>query len=464
MCGIYGYLGNRSNAAQTVIEGLRRLEYRGYDSWGVAAVAGGYFDLTRRTGPVDVTDITLPKGSAALGHTRWATHGDITVHNAHPHLDCSGGLALVHNGIVENAESLRQPLIAAGHTFHSETDSEVIVHLIEQERHHGPSLHHAVLAAFRQLQGINGIAILDRTGDCIVAATSGSPLVVALNNGEAHIASDPSALQSANSSIIVLEDGQLAIVERSNVRVMDMQLGSWVTPHILPSQVSNVSKPLKPGEHWMWREICEQPRLLRLLADDAAAESLALAQAIRNATSVTCVGCGTAYHASLYGRYALASAGERSHAVPGSEFAFLADAAGPGGVLIALSQSGETIDVLDAVHYAHHQGATVIALVNAHWSTLARVADKVIRLRAGPEQCVLATKSFLAKIAIITLIEAALRNDLTSGQHILRDAASHIESILTSVFQEHITDLASHMASQEHLYCLGRGRSTAIAL
>ncbi len=465
MCGIYGYLGNHNNAAHTVIEGLRRLEYRGYDSWGVAAVAEGRFTLARHIGPVNITDITtVPTGCAALGHTRWATHGGITVHNAHPHLDCSGDLALVHNGIVENAETLRQPLIAAGHVFHSETDSEIIVHLIEQERHHAPSLHHAVLAAFRQLQGVNGIAILDRTGDYIVAATSGSPLVITLSNGEAHIASDPSALQGADPPIIVLEDGQLAIMERSSVRVMDMQLGSWVTPRTLPRQASNVSEPLQPGEHWMWREICEQPRLLRHLADDIATEASALAHAIRDASSVTWVGCGTAYHAALYGRYALASTGERSHAVPGSEFAFLADAVDPGGILIALSQSGETIDVLDAVHYAHHQGASVIALVNASWSTLARVADSVIRLRAGPEQCVLATKSFLAKIAIITLIEAALSNDLSAGQQALHDAASHIESILTPAFQKHMVDLASHVATQEHLYCLGRGRSTAIAL
>jgi glucosamine--fructose-6-phosphate aminotransferase (isomerizing) len=395
-----------------------------------------------------------------LGHTRWATHGGVTEANAHPHVDCSGRLALVHNGIVENAAALRRQLQARGHALKSDTDTEAVVHLIEEELRTAPSLHHAVLAAFRQLDGVNGIAVLDATDGTLVAATSGSPLVIAMGEGEAHLASDPAVLHGVAERLVLLDDGHLAIIEPNRLRVLNMALGSWVQPRTLPAESVTAEITLAEGEHWMWREIAEQPRLLRLLAEDAVADAAILAQAIRVATSVTWVGCGTAYHAALYGRYVLAQAGERSHAVPGSEFSYLADAVGTGGLLLALSQSGETIDILDALRVAHARGAHVTALVNAGWSTLARLADDCVRLRAGPERCVLATKSFLAKLAVITLVEAVVRGNLAAGQQALRDAAATIETILAPAYQQRVLALAC----SEHMFCLGRGRSTAIAL
>ena len=464
MCGIYGYVGARSDASALVIAGLRRLEYRGYDSWGVAGIQAGQVQLARRTGRVDATGVALPAGSAALGHTRWATHGGVTEANAHPHVDCTGRLALVHNGIVENAADLRRQLLARGHRLCSDTDTEAVVHLIEEELSSAPSLHHAVLAAFRQLDGVNGIAVLDATDGALVAATSGSPLVVAMGEGEAYLSSDPSAFQGSGERVVLLEDGHLAIIAPDRIQVLNMALGAWVQPRTLPVETSTADVPLAVGEHWMWRELSEQPRLLRLLAGDAVSDALTLAGAIRLATSVTWVGCGTAYHAALYGRYVLAQAGERSHAVPGSEFAYLAEAVGPAGLLLALSQSGETIDVLDALRVAHARGARVTALVNAGWSTLARLADDCVRLRAGPERCVLATKSFLAKLAVITLVEAALRGDVAAGQAALRDAAAMIDTMLAPDYQQGVADLALRLAGSEHMFCLGRGRSTAIAL
>jgi glucosamine--fructose-6-phosphate aminotransferase (isomerizing) len=339
-----------------------------------------------------------------------------------------------------------------------------VAHLIEEELGAAPSLHHAVLAAFRQLEGVNGIAVLDGAGEALVAATSGAPLVVGLGRGEAYLASDPAALAGAVERVVLLADGQLALVEPGRVRVLDMALGAWVAPRPLPLEASAEPAALAEGEHWMAREMAEQPRLLRLLAAEAAAEAAGLAAAIRAAGSVTWVGCGSAYHAALYGRYALARAGERSHAVPGSEFAYLADAVGPGGLLLALSQSGETIDVLDALRVARAQGARVTALVNAAWSTLARQADACVRLRAGPERCVLATKSFLAKLGLITLVAAALRGELPAGQAALREAAAVAEGLLGPEGQRGIAALAQELGGREHLFCLGRGRGTAIAL
>lgn len=464
MCGIYGYIGERQDAASLVVEGLRRLVYRGYDSWGVAAAINGQLQLTRRTGAVDTGGVALPVGPSALGHTRWATHGAVTEANAHPHVDCSGRLALVHNGIVENAVSLRAHLQASGHQFASETDSEVIVHLIEEQLLSAPSLHHAMLAAFGQLHGINGVAVLDAAGDVLVAATNGAPLAVGLGLGEAYVASDLAAIPVSVETLVVLEDGQVAIVEPETVRVLDMTLGAWVAPRALPPQTREDQVSLPAGEHWMEREIQEQPRLLRLLATDAAAEATAMAAAIRDASSVAWVGCGTSYHASLYGRYLLARSGERSHAIPGSEFAYVAGGVGRGSLLFALSQSGETIDILDAVRTAHGQGARVTALVNAGWSTLARQADTCIRLRAGPERCVLATKSFLAELGVITLMDAALRGDTAKGGQTLRAAADATEELLVPASRERIRDLARIISASNHLFCLGRGRSTAIAL
>jgi glucosamine--fructose-6-phosphate aminotransferase (isomerizing) len=355
-------------------------------------------------------------------------------------------------------------LLVRGHRLSSDTDTEAVVHLIEEELRSAPSLHHAVLAAFRQLDGVNGIAVLDAADGTLVAATSGSPLVVALGDGEAHLASDPAAFQGVGEKVVLLDDGHLAIIAPDRLQVLNMALGAWVEPRTLPAETKTAEATLAAGEHWMGRELGEQPRLLRLLAGDAVGDALRLAEAIRLATSVTWVGCGTAYHAALYGRYALAQAGERSHAIPGSEFAYLADAVGPAGLLLALSQSGETIDVLDALRVAHGRGARVTALVNAGWSTLARLADDCVRLRAGPERCVLATKSFLAKLAVITLVEAALRGDIAAGQAALLDAAAVIDTLLAPTYQRGVADLARRLAGSEHMFCLGRGRSTAIAL
>jgi glucosamine--fructose-6-phosphate aminotransferase (isomerizing) len=469
MCGIFGYVGREPDAAGIVLRGLKQLEYRGYDSWGVAVVEGERIAMARRVGKIGEATVALPPSGAGLGHTRWATHGAVTEPNAHPHLDCAGRLAVVHNGIVTNYRELREPLRRAGHRFRSETDTEVVAHLVEEAlagAGAGPDrLVAATMAAFGRLEGLNAVAVLDAATGQLAAAKSGSPLVLGWSEHGGLLASDYSALLEHTRRVTFVEDRQAVLVSAAGPRLFDLDSGRELVPPVQEVEWQAAATELAGYPDYMTKEIHEQPAVLRRLAAEAIPAVRRLARLVREARDVFVVGCGSAGHAALAGQYLFARiAGRRVTVATGSEFAYLRDFVGEGALLIALSQSGETIDILDAARVAREQGARVAALVNVEGSSLWRLADCPVPLRAGPERCVLATKSFTAKLAVLLLTAHELAGRLERGVALVRAAADEIERMLADDRRDRIRRIAERCCRAEHLFAIGRGPSYPMAL
>ena len=413
MCGIVGYVGP-DEALPIILEGLRRLEYRGYDSAGVALIDGG-LTVVKRAGKLDELVRALeagpsPSGTVGMGHTRWATHGEPSDRNAHPHLDCRGRIAVIHNGIIENFAALRAGLEKRGHTLVSDTDTECIAHLIE-ERGEG-DLAGAVRATVSELEGAYAIVVLSLDQpDVVVGAKVSSPLVVGLGEGENILASDIPAVLSRTRTVVPVEEGQVVEVRADRVTVTDFE-GNAVEP--TPMEVDwDVARAEKGGfDDFMLKEIHEQPAAIRdtLVGRVDANGLLALdelhvdADVLREVNKVFVVACGTAFHAGLVAKYAI----EHWTRVPveieiASEFRYRDPVLGPDTLTLAVSQSGETIDTLEAARHASHQGSHVIAVTNTVGSSLAREADAVLYTHAGPEIGVAATKTFVTQMVALHL-------------------------------------------------------------
>ena len=469
MCGIFGYVGARQDAPTLVLAGLKKLEYRGYDSWGIAVKRNGHVELEKRTGKIGDAQTTLPASGVGLGHTRWATHGGVTDENAHPHLDCTGRLAIIHNGIVQNFRELRYALAERGHTFRSETDTEAVAHLVEEELARADEgserLVRAVMATFRQLDGLNAIAVLDVVSGHLAAAKSGSPLTLGWSQDGALLASDYSALLEHTRTMSFLDEGQAALLSPDGIRVYDVETGEPIAPAVTEVAWHAEQAELQGFPDFLTKEIHEQPAVLRRIARDKVADAAALAGLIDQARETHLVGCGTAAHAALAGQYLLARvAGHRAFFANGSEFAYLEKFLGPGALAIAHSQSGETIDILESMRAAKARGATLGALLNVEGSSLYRLADRSVLLGAGPERCVLATKSFTAKLAILLLTAHALVDRTDEAVALLERAATEIEALLADWRRDFIRQIAERIYRQEHLYVIGRGPSYPLAL
>ena len=412
MCGIVGYVGPEP-ALPIILEGLRRLEYRGYDSAGVALL-DARLAVVKRAGKLDELERALrdgprPSGSVGMGHTRWATHGEPTDRNAHPHVDCGGRIAVIHNGIIENFARIRDELEKRGHVFASETDTECIAHLVE-ERFAG-DLAEAVRATVRELEGAYAIVVLAQADPgVIVGAKASSPLVVGLGEGENLLASDIPALLQRTRRVVPVEEGQVVEVRREGVRITDFE-GTEV--HREPMIVDwDVARAQKGGfDDFMLKEIHEQPAAIRdTLVGRAVAGRLALddlridPDVLRAIDKVFVVACGTAFHAGLVAKYAV----EHWTRIPveieiASEFRYRDPVLGPETLTLAVSQSGETIDTLEAARHAKAQGSQVIAVTNTVGSSLAREADGVLYTHAGPEVGVAATKTFATQMVALHL-------------------------------------------------------------
>ncbi|HEX7463842.1 MAG TPA: glutamine--fructose-6-phosphate transaminase (isomerizing) [Actinomycetota bacterium] len=411
MCGIVGYVGP-DEALPIILEGLRRLEYRGYDSAGIALIDGA-LRVVKRAGKLAELERALgddaPTGRVGIGHTRWATHGEPSDRNAHPHVDCRGRIAVIHNGIIENFAELRAGLEKRGHTLDSETDTEVVAHLIEEK---GGSLADAVRATVRELDGAYAIVVcsLDEPG-AIVGAKVSSPLVVGLGEGETLLASDIPAVLGRTDLVIPVEEGQVVEVRRDGVSFTDFD-GAAVEPR--PIRIDwDVARAEKGGfDHFMLKEIHEQPAAIRdTLAGRVSLEgALDLEEGylapdvLREIGKVFVVACGTAFHSGMVAKYAI----EHWTRLPveieiASEFRYRDPVLGPDTLTLAVSQSGETIDTLEAVRHAARQGSHVLAVTNTVGSSLAREAEGVLYTHAGPEIGVAATKTFATQMVALHL-------------------------------------------------------------
>jgi glutamine---fructose-6-phosphate transaminase (isomerizing) len=477
MCGIFGYVGRRDEAPQLVLAGLKKLEYRGYDSWGIATRQNGRAParllVEKHVGKIGQATTVLPASQLALGHTRWATHGGVTEANAHPHLDCQGRLAVIHNGIIENHEELKRDLVASGHRFESQTDTEVVCHLLEDELRE-PSesgtlderLVQAVMRVFRRLEGLSAISVLDPEAECIAAAKNGSPLVLGWGEDGNFLSSASSALLQHTRRLTFVEDGQAAVLNADGVAIYDVETGREQTDaRIWDIAWQEEIAELEGYPHFMLKEIHEQPSVLRRLASERVRDAEQLAQAILAASTVHLFGCGSAAHATKCGEYLFSRiVARQANSVVGSEFGYLADFLDANSLVVGLSQSGETIDLLDSMKAARRRGASLAALVNVEGSSLYRLVDQPVLLSAGPERCVLATKSFTAKLGVLLMAAFAARGRVAEAQALVHRAADEVQSFLMDGRAACIKALAQQIADREHLYVIGRGPSYPMAL
>jgi glucosamine--fructose-6-phosphate aminotransferase (isomerizing) len=413
MCGIIGYVGNRTTT-EVLLSGLSRLEYRGYDSAGVAVAGDGALQVMRAEGKLENLRQRVNghlKGNAGLGHTRWATHGRPSEQNAHPHRDCTGRLVVVHNGIVENHLELRERLLQAGHTFVSETDTEVIAHVLEQ--HYAGDLELAVRSALQELEGVFAFAALTvGEPDRLVAARRGAPLVIGIGEDEAFVASDVPAFLSYTRDALFLEDDEMAVVARGGVRIMD-HAGQERKRESTRIQWDPIQVEKQGYRHFMLKEIHEQPRALRetvagrcspagrIDLDDVGLDE-ALAKSLRR---VTIVACGTSWHAGLVAKHLI----ERLARIPvevdvASEFRYREPIIDDGTLVVGITQSGETADTLAALRLAKDQAAPTLAIVNVVGSMASRLADHVFYTQAGPEIGVASTKAFTAQLVSLYIL------------------------------------------------------------
>ena len=480
MCGIVG-AASRRNIVPMLIEGLRRLEYRGYDSAGLAVVNEGLKRL-RSTGRVAELDERAKaahvEGPLGIAHTRWATHGVPSERNAHPHV--SGDLAVVHNGIIENHEAMRKELSERGFTFLSDTDTEVIAHLVESIRRQGRSLLDATREAIARLEGAYAIALVSaNTPDRLIVARKGAPLLLGVGAHETFAASDVSALLQVTQRVVYLEEGDCAELTNEGYRILDAA-GNDVERQIHISQLTAQSIELGPYEHYMQKEIFEQPgAVANTLENVFGARSLQpglfgveAADVFKEVTSVSIVACGTSYHAGVVARYWIESiAGLPCNVEIASEYRYRDSVADPKGLFVTISQSGETADTLAALAHAMSMGYDkTLTICNVPESALMRQSRLRYLTRAGPEIGVASTKAFttqLASLFLLTLVLARCRGKLGDADEARHLAAlRHLPAALQVVLQteERVADWAKRFAGKNHALFLGRGIHYPIAL
>ena len=462
MCGIFATT-NDKNSAQTILSGLKKLEYRGYDSWGIAVKSRSRLRLQKQIGKISVSQTSLPQSNMGIGHTRWATHGGVTVANAHPHLDCTGKLALIHNGIVDNYENLGKKI--KGHQLLGQTDSEIIVHLIERELTKTQDLLSAVKKVARMAAGFNAFVVLHQDYPYLVAAKTGSPLVIGLAKRGNLLSSDVASLLSHTRRVIFLEDRQIAKIAPSEVRIENYTSSKEVKPPIQTIDWTPLSGAKTGFPFFMLKEIYDQPAVLTKIAESKVKEARQLANSIAKAKNVFAVACGTASYAALAGQYLFARiAGQPVIPAIGSEFYYYGGAIGTRSLCLALSQSGETIDTLQSVGFAKSRGARTVSLVNVRGSSLDRLSDQTILLEAGPEKAVASTKAFLAKVAILLLTASALTRKTPRAVIEIKLAVRAIRKILSPGYQKYLKKLAEKFKHAGSMFILGRGVSYPAAL
>ncbi len=482
MCGIVGAIAQR-DVVPLLVDGLKRLEYRGYDSAGIAVVTGDTVRRVRRTGRVaEMEAAALSEGLDAtlgIGHTRWATHGGVTESNAHPHIS-DDTLALVHNGIIENHEAQRQRLQALGYVFTSQTDTEVVAHLIHHHRAQGRDLLAALQAAVKELHGAYALAVIDRRDPgTLVVARMGCPLLVGLGEGENFVASDVSAIVSATRRVIFLEEGDTAQLSCEAVQVFDAQ-DAPVTREVHVSDVSLASLELGPYRHFMQKEIHEQPRAISDTVEgildaggfDAALFGKDAASVLADVASVQILACGTSYYAGLTARYWIeALAGVPCAVDIASEYRYRDVVGNPKQLIVTISQSGETLDTMEALKYAKAQGQDkTLSICNVPESALPRASKLVFLTRAGAEIGVASTKAFTTQlVALFTLAVTLgkLRGWVDGAREArLLDDLRHLPGSVQHALnlEPQVAAWAEKFAPRQHALFLGRGTHYPIAL
>lgn len=479
MCGIVGYIG-KQDASNIVLSGLKRLEYRGYDSYGICFIEKDKHHLFKRVGKIEKTEQEFLnknfKGNVCIAHNRWATTGLVNEENAHPHCDCKEEIFVVHNGIVENYKELKEKLIKEGHKFSSETDTEVIAHLIE--KYYKDNLENAVKRALDDIRGTYGLVVASvKEPDKIVVARMSSPLIIGVGDNEFLVASDPSAIISRTRQIINLDDGEIAVLEVNNIRIYKEEKESKKDIQIIDWDIELAEKD--GHEHFMLKEIMEEPNVIEdamrgRLLDDMGMVKLGGLEGVENKlreiNSLSLVGCGTAYYACRVGKYMIEEYADIPVEVDfGSEFRYKKPIIKKDGGILFVSQSGETADTLSCLKEMKEKGALTLGITNVVGSSQARETDAGVYTRSGPEISVASTKAFLGQLTVLVLVTIYLgrqRNmSMVMGKRII-DELKRIPELAKKILKqkEEIEKIAQKYKEYKNFWFIGRKYNYPIAL
>ncbi|PIZ52082.1 glutamine--fructose-6-phosphate transaminase (isomerizing), partial [Candidatus Woesearchaeota archaeon CG_4_10_14_0_2_um_filter_33_10] len=430
MCGIFAYKGN-GNAAEIVFNGLKKLEYRGYDSWGIAFKEDSEIKIIKKAGRIEDFREKLPaKSHFAIGHTRWATHGSVTEENAHPHLSNNKNIAVIHNGIIENYAELKEFLIKNGYKFISQTDTEVIPNLIQYNMKNN-NFEDAVKNTLKKLEGSFAIAAISRDSENIAAARRMSPMVLGISKDGFFISSDVPAFLEHTNQIISLDDNEMVIIN-DKIKIINFMDNREIKKE--PETINLDFKESKKGkfQHYIIKEISEQEESIKRAIDQDPDFIKEIANQIENAFGVFFVACGTSYHACLSASYLFSKIAKKHiNVVIASEFRNYRHFLTENTLVVAVSQSGETADVLDAVRAAKEKHSRIISIVNVPGSSLTKLSNEVIMMNAGQEVSVLSTKSYTSQLAILSLLAYASIGEFEKGIGLIKKAASYVDEIIS---------------------------------
>lgn len=465
MCGIFGYIGKRRNATSAVLGGLKRLDYRGYDSWGIGIVNNSKISLTKHVGQVDRKKLKLPKSDIAIGHTRWATHGAVTDANAHPHFSTDKSFILAQNGIMENYDLVKSNLFNKYYEFKSETDTEVIVRLIEEESKRYPNIEDAIRYAFKKLKGRNTIIVLTKDKK-IIAVRNGSPLVLGYskNKEEVYISSDTLSFSPYVDKTATLDNMQMFVYSNGKIKITNVKSGKEVSLDDKRNKISQ--KRVKKGKykHFMLKEINEQPDIVRQVIKQSKNKLQELSRQIKKSTRVYCIGSGTAGAAAAQMAYYLrAYAKINAIGLIGAECSEYIDLFKKSDLIIAPSQSGETADVLEIIEKAKSKGVKIASYVNMPGNIMSKMSDFVFMANAGPEICVMSTKVFVSQLAFGYLISKTTQGKYKEGISNLLKVTKEMEKILKNrKFINKIKSTAKKLSKRDHIFLLAKGQNLQI--
>lgn len=466
MCGIFGYSGNQQ-CNELIFQGLKRLEYRGYDSWGIAVINGEEIYQYKNTGEIreDSKLRKLPQGSVGIGHTRWATHGGVTEVNAHPHISAKGDFTLAQNGIVENFEELKKELLKKKEKFTSQTDTEVIVKLIEREIKNKKTLREAIITAFKKLEGRNTIVVLSNSDKKIYAVRNGSPLVLGLAKDGVYLASDTLSFSLATNKAVLLDDYDMVEINGKNVEVFNILTRKTKKIQIkeLKHQFSDIEKGKFP--HFMLKEIVDQRDTILLSTEYSERDLRNVILQAKKSKRVYTIGAGTAgFSAAQIAYYLRVIAGIDAQEIKSYEFRSYLPLVKRDDLVIALSQSGETADTIEAVEEMKKRGCKIASLVNMYGTTLSRISDFEFYTNSGPEICVASTKVFTAQCSWGYLLAMSIAKKYREGKRNLKSLSKEIAKLFRKESFTKIKDVVKHIVKKESFFILGKGENFAIAL
>src|SRR3989344_9554027 len=465
MCGIFGYLGQKPNGAEIVLDGLKKLEYRGYDSWGIAVSSKKDISSFRKVGAIGTIEgVDLPKSTAVIGHTRWATHGGVTLENAHPHYSSDKSFVLAQNGMVENFEQLKSSLLKKDFKFKSETDTEVIVRLIEEKAKAKKNLADAVRSAFLDLRGRNTIILLTRDGK-IIAARDGSPLVVGKGRGgEIYFSSDTLSFSGVADDVFIADNGQMVVGNSGGITVLDIKSGKKAPLKFEKIGFAGQRADKEGFEHFMIKEIFDTPDVIKALFLLEKEKYFSFAKEIKQAKNVYTIGSGTAGAAAAQIAYFLRSIAKvNAVSLVGADAFEYLNLFAKGDLLIAPSQSGETADVLEVLEIAKKKGVKIASFVNMPGSMMTKISDFAFMAGAGPEICVMSTKVFASQIAWGYLVACAVSGKDKVGRMNLGNLANEIDKYLEDKKNhEKVKSLAKKLAAKKDIFLLAKAQNYQI--